>query len=244
VVRGAHLGSRPPRRARRHRSHGRHESADLGQGRGRDRVRRIPALRLHQADAEVQVPRGHHRHRSAADRDLQSRIYRCAPAPAVQEYRLCRSALCAPGHGPRGHRAARRRAVPLEGKADPSEPPCAPSRARLGAEESAMPDRAAPAPCQGGRGSHLHRRQFGRGAGGRLWRRERVRLVSDHAVILAGGCLHQPLQAAAGRSRDQEEQGRDRAGGGRARFHRHGDRRRLERRARAPSPPRRVPASR
>ena len=34
----------------------------------------------------------HHRHRRAADRDLQSRIYRSAPAPAVQEHHLCRRA--------------------------------------------------------------------------------------------------------------------------------------------------------
>ena len=40
-------------------------------GRGRDRARRLPALRLHQADAGVEVPRRHHGHRHAADRDRQ-----------------------------------------------------------------------------------------------------------------------------------------------------------------------------
>ena len=60
----------------------------------------------------------------------------------------------------------------------------------------------------------------------------RVRLVSDHAVILARGCLHQLLQAAADRSGNQEEQRRHRAGRGRTGLDRHGDRRRLERRAR------------
>ena len=42
---------------------------------------------------------GHHGHRRAADRDLQSRIHRSAPAPAVQEHHLCRRALRAARHG-------------------------------------------------------------------------------------------------------------------------------------------------
>ena len=60
----------------------------------------------------------------------------------------------------------------------------------------------------------------------------RLRLVSDHAVVLARRGLHQLLQAAARRSGDQEEQGRHRAGRGRTGLDRHGDRRRLERRPR------------
>ena len=88
------------------------------------------------------------------------------------------------------------------------------------------------APRRQGRRPHLHRGQLGRGARRRLWRRHRLRLVSDHALVLAGRCLHQPLPAAAGRSRDQEGEIRHRAGRGRARLDRHGDRRRLERRAR------------
>ena len=44
-----------------------------------------------------------------------------------------------------------------------------------------------------GRRPHLHRGQRGGGARRRLWRRHRVRLVSDHAVVLAGRRLHQPL---------------------------------------------------
>ena len=101
LVRGAHLGSRPSRRPRRHRSDGGDESADLGQGRRRDRARRLSVLRFHQADAAVEIPRRHHRHRRAADRDLQPRIYRPAPAPAVQEHHLCRRALGAARHGRR-----------------------------------------------------------------------------------------------------------------------------------------------
>jgi Pyruvate/2-oxoacid:ferredoxin oxidoreductase gamma subunit len=67
-----------------------------------DRARRLSVLRFDQADAEVEVPRRHHRDRRAADRDLQSRIYRSAPAPAVQEHHLSRRAVGAARHGPVG----------------------------------------------------------------------------------------------------------------------------------------------
>ena len=66
-----------------------------------DRARRLSVLRFHQAAAAVEVPRRHHRHRRAADRDLQPRIHRSAPAPAVQEHHLCRRALGAARHGRR-----------------------------------------------------------------------------------------------------------------------------------------------
>ena len=68
VSEAGHLG-----RARRHRSDGRDESADLGQGCRLDRARRLPVLRFVAADAAVEIPRRHQRHRRAADRDLQSR---------------------------------------------------------------------------------------------------------------------------------------------------------------------------
>ena len=61
------------------------------------------------------------------------------------------------------------------------------------------------APRRRGRRPHLRRRQFGRGARRGLWRRDGLRLVSDHALLLARRRLHQPLQAAARRSRNQEE---------------------------------------
>ena len=73
LVRGARHRSRPSRRARRRRPDGRDEPADLGQGRRLDRARRLPVLRFDQADAGVEIPRRHQRHRRAADRDLQQR---------------------------------------------------------------------------------------------------------------------------------------------------------------------------
>ena len=57
-----------------------------------DRARRLPVLRFDQADAGVEIPRRHRGARRAAHRDLQSRIHRSAPAPAVQEHHLSRRA--------------------------------------------------------------------------------------------------------------------------------------------------------
>src|SRR6185437_560080 len=43
----------------------------------------------------------HQRHRHAADRDRQQRLYRLPSAPVVQEHRLCRRALGAARHRPK-----------------------------------------------------------------------------------------------------------------------------------------------
>ena len=67
---------------------------------------------------------------------------------------------------------------------------------------------------QRGRRPHLHRRQLGRRARRGLWRRHGLRLVSDHAVVVAGRGVHPPLPAPARRCGDQEEQVRHRPGRG------------------------------
>ena len=54
--------------------------------------------------AAVEIPRRHHRHRRAADRDLQPRIQRPPPAPAVQEHHLSRRVVGAARHGCGGDR--------------------------------------------------------------------------------------------------------------------------------------------
>ena len=77
--------------------------------------------------------------------------------------------------------------------------PCAASRSRLGAAEPEMPDRATGQEGRQGRRPHLHGRQQRRCTRCGLWRRHRLRLVSDHAVIVAGGRLRRPLQEAAAR---------------------------------------------
>ena len=84
---------------------------------------------------------------------------------------------------------------------------------------------------RGGR-PDLHRRQQRGRAGLRVRRRDRLRVVSDHAVVVAGRGVRQALPQAARRRGDRPPQVRDRPGRGRARLDRHGDRRRLERRAR------------
>ena len=89
----------------------------------------------------------------------------------------------------------------------------------------------------------LRRRQQRGGAGRGLRRRDGVRVVSDHALLVARGSLHQALPEVPGRSRDGQGALRHHPGRGRARLDRHRDRRRLERRARrSPRPP--APASR
>ena len=98
-------------------------------------------------------------------------------------------------------------------------------------DEPELPARYPPAQVGQGRRPHLHRGKQRSRAGSCLWRRHRVRLVSDHALLLPRRSLHPPLRKAARRSRDQEEQIRHHPGRGRTRLDRHGHRRRLERRA-------------
>ena len=105
----------------------------------------------HQADADVEIPRRHHRHRRAAHRHHQLHLYQSAPAAAVQEHHLCRRALGAARHRSQGHRGADRRPVQGQGKAPVLERARAASRPRLCADEFEMPDRlAATSTCKVG----------------------------------------------------------------------------------------------
>ena len=65
-----------------------------------------------------------------------------------------------------------------------------------------------------GRRPHLPRRQQRGRARRGLWRRHGLRVVSDHAVVVAGRRLHQPLQEAAARSRNRQGAIRHRPGRG------------------------------
>ena len=165
--------------------------------------------------------------------DICNRTYqRSAPAPAVQEHHLCRRAGVAARHRARSRRSRHRRAVRRQGEADRAEREGVPPRLRLRRRASGRRLRAQRRQERQGGRPHLHRRQRRGGAGLRLWRRDGCGLVSDHAVHLAGRSLRRALQEIPRRSRDRQEQIRHRAGGRRDRRHRHGDRRRLERRAR------------
>ena len=50
----------------------------------------------------VEIPRGHHGDRRAADRDHQLDLHRSAPAPALQEHHLSRRAVGPARHGRQG----------------------------------------------------------------------------------------------------------------------------------------------
>ena len=205
LVRGAGDRSRASRRARRRRPDGRDEPADLRQGRRLDREGRLPVLRFNQADASLALPRRHHGDRRAAHRDLQSRIHRSAPAPAVQEHHLCGRTRRAARHGHRRDREADRRAVPHQGHADRAERARAASRARLRDDEPRTSDRPAAEEGERDRRPHPHRGQQRDRARRGLWRRDGVRLVSDHAVVLGRRGFPAPLLALP-RRQQQEEQ--------------------------------------
>ena len=129
-------------------------------------------------------------------------------------------------------RDAAGRAVPRPRQADRGERAGAAHGPRLGAGEPGVPDRPDAAARRRRRRSHLRRGQCRRRAGRGVWRRDGVRVVSDHAVIVAGRGVHPLLQPLPRRSGDEAEQVRHRAGGGRTGLDRHGDRRGVERRTR------------
>ena len=157
--------------------------ADLG----RDRARRLPVLRQLQAAAAVEVPRRRARDRRAADRD------RATPPTAIRASASCSrtsstSARCrrCSDIEPDGDRAADRRAVQGQGQAARLQHRgAADGPAITAASTSTHPIGLRVAARRRGRRPHLHRRQQRRRAGLRVRRRHRLRLVPDHAVLLA-----------------------------------------------------------
>ena len=114
-------------------------------------------------------------------------LHRPAPAPAVQEHHLCRRARRAARHG---RRRSRRELIGEQYKG--KEKLLAPNMQALqiGRDYALAPISQCPIGLRvktrrRGRRPHLHRRQQRRGAGRRLWRRHGVRLVPDHALVLA-----------------------------------------------------------
>ncbi len=83
-----------------------------------------------------------------------------------------------------------------------------------------------------GRRPDLYQRQRRGGARRGLWRCDGMRLVSDHPVLVARRSLRGALLSAAPRPGNEKEPLCDHPGRGRTGLDRHGDRRRLERRAR------------
>ena len=150
-----------------------------------------------QAAAAVEVPRRHQRHRHAADRDLQRGLHRSAPAPAVQEHHLCRRARrrCSTWTWRRSRQLIGEQ---FKGKdkliAAQSSRRCI-WAATMRCKHLKCPLGLKVETRRRGRRPHLHRRQHRGGAGRGLWRRHGVRLVSDHALDLAGRGLHAALPA-------------------------------------------------
>ena len=229
LVRGAGVGGGLSRAPRRHRPDGGDEPADLQGGPGRDRARRLAALRF---DAAAHLAaRRHHRAGRADRRDVRRQVERHAPAPAVQEHGLRRRADGAARHRPRG--AARARS-PTSSRARRSSSPPTWRRWRWGAT---TPPSISIARC---RSSVRH----AEGAKGKI-------LVSGNdaaglGAIYAGAtvCAWYPITPSTSLAEAFEkyarrlriDQGRPaalrhRAGGGRAGRHRRRHRRRLERRA-------------
>ena len=101
----------------------------------------------------------HQHHRHAADRTVQPRIYRSAPAPAFQEHHLCRRPGGLAGYRNRSPRNADRRAVQVQGKTDRRQHPGAAYGPRLRAGPSALPDRPDHPPLRRRRRPHFHRGQ-------------------------------------------------------------------------------------
>ena len=159
-----------------------------------------------------------------------AQVERSAPAPAVQEHGLRRRADGAARHRPRGAEGRRRRPAQGQGEAGRRQHGGGRARPRVRAQAFRLPAADQGAPCRARQGQdHGDRQRCGR-ARRHLRRRHRVRLVSDHAVDLAGRGLREVRPAPA---RDQGRQApvRHRAGRGRAGGHRRRHRRRLERRA-------------
>ena len=172
-------------RARRRRPDGRDEPADLGQGRRRDRAGRLPVLRLHQAAAAVEVPRRHHGHRRAAHRDLQREYTDPRQRQLFKNiiYVGALSALLDIDVGVIEKLIAEQ----FKGKDKLLEPNV--QALHLGRDYALMnlecPIGLRLQARERGRRPHLHRGQQRRGARRRLRRRDGLRLVSDHAVVLA-----------------------------------------------------------
>ena len=232
MVRGAHQRGRLARTPRRRRPDGGDEPADVGPGPEGNRAGRVRVLRFDQAAARVEVPRRHHRHRHAADRDLQPAIQRSAPAAAVQEHCLRRRAVGAARHRAGSHRRADRRAVQRQGGAAQAQRAGDAHGALVRAEHPRLPARHQGAAHQRRRRARFHRRQQRGGARLCLRRCDRGGVVPDHAVIVAGRSVRAALQEIPHRPGDRQGALRHRAGRGRAGVDRHRHRRRMERRAR------------
>ena len=181
--------SRP---ARRRRPDGRDEPADLGQGRRRDRARRLPVLRLDQAAAAVEVPRRHQRRRHAADRDLQRRATptRASASCSRTSSMSARSPPCSASRSPEVEKLIGEQFKGKDKLIAPNSKRCT-WAATTPDEHLDGRDRPQGAPRGRGRRPHLHRRQ----------RRRRRSAASTAARRSAPGIRSRPRPRWPRRSR-------------------------------------------
>ena len=182
--------------------------------------------------APVGRPRRHHRVRAARQADPRGQRGQGQGARLPRQHDLRRRAGVAARRPARGRRARAERAVRRATQAGRSQHADRPRGPRLGRRE---PREARSLPCRAD-GPHArpaaHDGQRGRGAGQRLRRRQRGRVVPDHAVDLLRRRRARVPPAAAPAARRRAEL-RHRAGRGRVGGRRHGHRGRLRGRPRA-----------
>ena len=243
LVRGARHRSRLSRRARRRRSHGRDESADLGQGRREiepggylfyDSTKPLPKSKFRDDINVIGMPltaicNANTPTRASAScsrtSSTSARSRRCSTWTPAEIEKLFSEQF-------KGKEKLLRR-----------QRERAAARPRLRAAEPRMPDRPAREARQQRRQQDLRRRQQRGGARRGVRRRDRLRLVSDHAVVVARRSVHPALPEAARRSRDRQERS-SRSSRARTSSLRSASRSARAGTARARSPRRPVPASR
>ena len=139
----------------------------------------------------IEVPRGHRGAWRAADRNDQRGVHRSAAAPVVQEHRRTglRWRRCWTWTSP-----AIEQLLADQFKGRDKLIAANVQALHMGIdwvrEQHGVPDRVAHAPRQHGRRPDFHRRQRRRGAGRGVRRRDGLRVVSDHAVLVAGRGVH------------------------------------------------------
>ena len=161
-----------------------------------------------------------------------ARVHRSAPAPAVQEHHLRRRAVGAARDRPDGDREADRRAVQGQGEAARAEHAGAARWAATTRSDTRLPARhhGSSAPTRSATGSSstatARRRSAAVYGGATVCAWYPITPSSSLAEAFASHCRKFRVDPD-----DRQEPLRDRAGRGRARLDRHGDRRGLERRA-------------
>ena len=214
------------------RHHGCDERADVRARPARGGARRRLALRLDLAARSAVGACRYRGHRRAARADVQRAVRERAHAHPHEEHGVRRRAGRAARARPRRHRGIDQGDLCAQARAHRVEPASDRLRARLCACASRM---SAAAPREGARQDgrpHHDRRQYGRGFGLRLCRRDGRGLVSDHSVDVADGRVPVVLRALSQGSAVGRAAVLRRPGRGRARGDRHRARRHLERRAR------------